>query len=150
VWAAFVVQAFLGDAQPLHWASANQVLGDNLRSVLGPHVAIPHNIGINHHHRPVLALVQAAGFVDAHATAQPGRLGQCLQLGMKIALAVARAGGPRRTLGPYVMTYKYMALKCGQAGLLLISICLQINVSPPIPAKFSWLAQRTPPASAKI
>jgi hypothetical protein len=62
----------------------------------------------------VLALVQAAGFVDAHATAQPRFPSQPLQLGVKIALAVACAGGPRRTLGPYVVTYKYVALKCGQ------------------------------------
>jgi hypothetical protein len=38
-----------------------------------------------------------------------------LQFGMKIALAVACTGGPRRTLGPRVVTNKYMVLKCGQS-----------------------------------
>jgi len=58
--AALRIQAFLGYAQPLNRPPSNQMLFDDLRRILRPHVAIPHGFRINHDGRPVLALIQAA------------------------------------------------------------------------------------------
>jgi hypothetical protein len=80
VRAAFGVQALVGHAQPLDRLAAHQVLLDDVRGIRGMHVAVPDRLGINHHHGPVFALVQAAGLVDAHRFAQARGPGKLLQL----------------------------------------------------------------------
>ena len=52
--------------------------------------AVPHGLGVDHHHGPVFALVQAAGFVDPHPAAQPGIASQLLQPRVQVALSIAR------------------------------------------------------------
>ena len=116
--AALGVQALLGHAQPFHRPSADQVLGDNLRCVFGPHIAVPDCLRVNHHHGPMFALVQAAGFVDAHPAAQPGGLGQLLQLRVQIAFSIGGAGRPGRVRGACVVADKDVAFECGQAVIL--------------------------------
>jgi hypothetical protein len=91
----------------------------------------------------VLALVQTAGFVDAHPRAQPGRFGALLQFGVQVAFTVHGTGRPRRSLGPRVVTDKNMALKCGQAVFLLIPARIQINASPLL-REVSTIALRSP------
>ena len=81
----------------------------------GLHIAIPDRLGIDHHHRPMFALVQAAGFVDAHPAAQSGRLGQLLQLCVQVAASIGGTGGARRARRACVAADKDVALKCGQA-----------------------------------
>ena len=93
------IQALLGHAQPLHRPAAHQVFRHNLGGVLRAHVAVPDGLRVNHHRGPVLALVQAAGFVDPHPAAQPGLLGQLLQPRVQIAFSIGGAGGPRRIGG---------------------------------------------------
>ena len=110
----FGIQALLGQAQPLDRPPRDQVLGDNLRRVLGLDMAVPDSIGIDHYSRSMLALVQAAGLVDAHLAGQPSGLGQLLQLCVQIAGSVGGAGRARRPLGPHVVADKDVALKCGQ------------------------------------
>jgi hypothetical protein len=80
VRAAFGVQALVGHAQPLDRLAAHQVLLNDVRGIRGVHVAVPDRLGINHHHGPVFALVQAAGLVDAHRFAQARGPGKLLQL----------------------------------------------------------------------
>lgn len=76
---ALRVQAGVGDPQPLHGPAGNQVLAHDLFGVFGLHSAIPDRVGIDDDRRPVLALIQAPGFVDAHLASQTGFARQLLQ-----------------------------------------------------------------------
>jgi hypothetical protein len=78
--AAFAVEAIVRYAEPLNGAARDEVLGDNLRRVRGLDVAVPDGIGVNYHGGAVLALIQAAGFVDADFAAEAGGFGALLQL----------------------------------------------------------------------
>ena len=91
VGAAFGVDALVGEAQPLDGPAAHQVLLDNRRRVLRLDRAVPHRFGIHHDGRPVFALIQAKGFVDANAVGKTGGFGQLLQLGVQFAFAVGGA-----------------------------------------------------------
>jgi hypothetical protein len=116
--AALRIDAPLSQPQPLDGPSAHQVLFHNRRRIRGLHVSVPHGLGINHHRRPVLALVQAEGFVDAHRGAQTGRLRQLLQLCVEIAFSIGSARWPGRIGRAGVVADKNMAFKCGQAVFL--------------------------------
>ncbi len=117
--AALGVDALLGQPQPLHGPAAHQVFRDNLRGVAELDVAVPDGLRVNHHCGAVLALVQTAGFVDAHLTAQPGGFGELLQLGVQFAFSVGGAGWAGRVGGAGVVADKDVAFKCGQALSLL-------------------------------
>ncbi len=69
------IQALIGNAQPLHWPPAHQVLRDNLRRILRLHIPVPNRFRIHNHRRPVFALVQAQGFVDPYSAGQTGVFG---------------------------------------------------------------------------
>ena len=86
------VQATVGDAQPFHWPTVHQMLLHNFRGIFGLHVSIPNSLGINDDGGPVLALVQAARFVDADASGEAGSLGLLLKSGVNGAVAVGSAG----------------------------------------------------------
>ncbi len=107
-------------AQPLHRPPAHQVLRHNLFRILGLHVAVPHRLGIHHHRRPVLALVQAAGLVDPHLRrpARP-RAQSCCNRVCSSLFPSRGAGRPRRIGGADVVADKNMAFKWGQAAILL-------------------------------
>ena len=72
MWAALGIYARVGQPQTFHGPSTDQVFRYNFFGILGPHVAVPHSFGVNHHGGSVLALVQASGLVDAHLSAKPG------------------------------------------------------------------------------
>jgi len=121
VRAVFCVDALIGQAQTFDRPPGDQVLGDNLRRVFRLDVPIPDRLGVNDDYRSVLALVKAAGFVDAHLAAQPSGLGQFLQLRVQLAGPICGARGPRRTLGPDVVADKDVVFECGQVEILLDS-----------------------------
>ena len=123
------VQALLGDAQPLDRPSAHQVLGDDGLGVLGLHVAVPHGLGVYHHHGTVLALVQAPGFVDPHPAVQAGLAGELLQPRMQVALPIGSAGASRSVNRADVVADKNVVFECGQAAILLASD--DSRVTPP-------------------
>ncbi len=79
------IHAAVGHAQPFHGSSAHQVLGYNFLRILGLHVAVPHCVRIDDHGGAVLALVKAAGLVNAHFPAQPGFARELLQPGVQAA-----------------------------------------------------------------
>jgi hypothetical protein len=68
----------------------------------------------------MLALVEAAGFVDPDTAAQAGFLRQLLKPRVQFALSVHSAGRPRRIRGADVMTDKNMAFEDGQAVISLL------------------------------
>ena len=116
---ALRVHALICQAQPLHRPPAYKMFFHNLCRVLWPHMAIPNRFRINHHRRPVLALVQTAGFIDAHAARQSCGFRQLLQLRMQVALSVAGTRRARRTFGAHVVANKDVAFKWGQSTILL-------------------------------
>jgi hypothetical protein len=117
--AALAVEASVCDAQTLHRPSTHQVLVHNLRSILRPHIAIPDRLGIHDHGRPVLALVEAPGLVNAHRGTQAGGLRQLLQLGVQFALAVACARRTRCSFGANIVADEDVTLKGWQTKILL-------------------------------
>jgi len=116
---ALRIDALLRQPQPLHRPSAHQVLIHYLLRVRRLHMPVPNSIGINHHHRPVFALIQAAGFVHANFAAQPRGLRKLLKLGKQFALPIGCARRPRCIGGPDIMANKDVALKNWQAVFLL-------------------------------
>jgi len=60
------VQAGVRNQQPLHGFASNNVRFDDFIYVAGSHPAIPDVIGIDHHVRPVLALIEASGLIRSH------------------------------------------------------------------------------------
>jgi len=67
------VDALIRQPEALHRPSAHQVLLHKLCGVCRLHVAIPDSFGIHHHRWSMFALVEAAGFVDAHGRAESSR-----------------------------------------------------------------------------
>lgn len=114
VRAALGVDALIVQPQSLDRFAANQVFRDDRFGILRLYTAIPNCLRVNHNCGPVLALVQAAGFVDAHPAAQAGGFGKLLQLRKQLARAIAGARGPRSTLGTNILTDKHMTFKRGQ------------------------------------
>lgn len=70
VWAAFGINARLGQAQALDGSTRHQVLLHDLRSVGRLHVAVPDCLRVDHDDRTVLALIETERLVDAHRGAQ--------------------------------------------------------------------------------
>jgi len=124
--AALCVQALIGNAQPPHRTAADQMLPHDLFGVLRPYAPVPDGVGIHHYRGPVLALVQAAGFVDAHLRAQPGFAGELLQARVQRARSVAGAGGPRRIGGTRVEADKDVTFKGRQARNLFDSVDFRV------------------------
>ncbi len=113
--AAFGVQTRIGDAQPLHGPAGDEVLAHDLFRVFGLDAAIPDGVRVDDDSGPVLALVEAAGLVDAHPAAQTGFARELLQARVQRAGSVTRAGGPRRIGRARIETDKDVAFKWGQA-----------------------------------
>jgi hypothetical protein len=118
MWTALRVQALVGNAQPFDRPAANQVLCDDLGRVFGPHAAIPDGLRVDHHRGPMLALVQAAGFVNAYSSSETSFFCQLLQTSVQVAFSIGRAGRSGCIGGAGIMTDKNVVLEYGQTGLL--------------------------------
>jgi hypothetical protein len=112
------VEAFVGKAKALDGAAGDEVLVDDFGGVFQADVAVPDSLRVDDDSRPVFALVEAAGLVDADAWGEAGSLGELLDGGVELGLPVGVAGGAWGVLGTGVGTDKYMAFKRGQAVLL--------------------------------
>jgi hypothetical protein len=109
--AAFGIDAAIGEAQAFDGLSADQVLLHDLSRIRRLHMAVPNRLRVNHNGGPMLALVETAGFIDAHRRAQPCGLGQLLQLRVQFAFSIGGARGARRIGRTGVQTHKNMAFK---------------------------------------
>ena len=116
------IYARISQPQPFHRPSTHQVLGHDLFRVFRRHMPVPDRVGVHHNRRPVLALVQAAGLVNAHFCAQPGLARKLLQPRVQRTRSVACARRTRRIGGASVVTNKNVAFKWGQAENLLSPI----------------------------
>jgi hypothetical protein len=110
------IDALFGQAQPFHRPAAHQVLLDNLGGVLRRDAAVPDSLGVHDYRGSVLALVKAAGLVNAHGGSQAGSPAQLLQLGMQFALAIGGAGWTGRIGGTGIKADKDVTLKRWQRG----------------------------------
>jgi len=113
VRAAFGVEALAGYTQAFYGTAGDEMLGDYLSRIRGLDVAVPYGFGIDHDHGAVLALVQAAGFVDADPAAQAGSFGALLEFSVQIAGSIGGAGGTGCAFGARVVADKDVALKGG-------------------------------------
>ena len=68
--AAGGIQALFGQAQALDRSPAYDVRLNDLFDVRFANAAIPDGLGIDHHVRPVLTLVEASGLIRANASLQ--------------------------------------------------------------------------------
>src|SRR5262245_52210422 len=98
------------DAQTLDDASVLQMLGDDLVNVLLVDVGVPDGVGIDDHHRPLLAAVETSRLVDAHL-ARAGKL-EALHavLGVVAHLLRAAVGAALLAVGALVAAEEDMTL----------------------------------------
>ena len=59
------IEAPISQHQPFYRAPMHQMLSHNLIHICRRHMPIPDGFGIDHHRRPMLALIQASGLVCA-------------------------------------------------------------------------------------
>ena len=114
------VDARVGQAQALHRPAIHKVFLHNFRGIFGLHMPVPDRLGIDHNRRPMLALVEAAGFVDPDGISQARSLGELLQLRMQLALSIRSARRPRSAFRTGIMADKNVTLEQGQSMLLLL------------------------------
>ena len=119
--AALGVDALVGKAQALDGLAAYEVLAHDCLGVYRLYVAVPHCLGIDDNRWTVLALIQAAGLVDAYAACQIRGFGRLLQRCVNFVSATGCARGARRTVRALICTDKDMMFKDGQWGSILLS-----------------------------
>jgi hypothetical protein len=139
------IDARIGQAQSLYRPAVYQVLLHNLRGIFRLHMPVPDSLGIHNDSRPVLALIKAAGLVDADGISQAGGLGELLQLRVQFALSISRARGPRSTFWTGIVANKNVVFEQGQASLLQTSA---YRAKPS--ANFPHLQLLTPPPSERM
>lgn len=115
----FGVEAIFIDAKTLDGAAGDEVLGNDDFCIFGADVAVPHRLGVNDDHGAVLALIEAAGLVDAHAAGEAGFPAQLLQAAVQFAFAVGSARRTGRVGWADIVANEDVAFKPGQAGILL-------------------------------
>jgi hypothetical protein len=112
------VDARVSEAKPFDRHATDQMTLDDLGDVGFRDAAVPHGVGIHDDRRTVLALIEAAGFIGAHAPLQlaidEGLFESLLQpvAGVGIARAARVAG---LTL---VVADEDVSLEWGHAGLV--------------------------------
>ena len=89
------VDARVGDAEPGHRRAADQMLVDDLGHVGERDAAVPDGLGIDHHRRAVLALIEAPGAIGAYAPLQAA-LGDRLLEGLVERLGAGRIAAAAR------------------------------------------------------
>ena len=90
------VDAGVGKAEALDGAAMEEVLLNDLFGIVGVGETVPDGLGINDHDGAVLALVEAAGFVDADALLEAGGFDGILEGAaefLAVFVAAAGAGG---------------------------------------------------------
>ena len=127
--AGLCIQALAGYAQAFHGPAADQMLLNDSIGIVGLDIPVPDGLRVDHHRGTVLALVKAAGLVDADTTAKAGFFGELLEPRVQIAFSIAGAGGPRRIGGTRVVADKDVAFEGGQAVVLLSAVLLNTGDS---------------------
>ena len=111
--AGFGVQAGVGDAKALDGAAGDEVFGDDFFCVFGFDSAVPDGVRVDDNGGTVLALIEAARFVDADAAGEAGFAGELRETCVNGALAIGGAGGAGRIGRTDVVTDEDVAFEEG-------------------------------------
>ena len=114
MWARSGIDTRLCQAQPLHRAAVLHMLLNDLRDILRLDKAIPDRLGVNDHRRPVLALIQAAGFVGTHGRFQTCGSDRLFEQSLQLAFSVGRAAPARAAGFPLIGADKQVSLESCQ------------------------------------
>jgi hypothetical protein len=118
------VEAGPGEAQPLHGAAMDEMLGNNFIDVFELDEAVPDGLGINHNRRAVLALIEAAGLIGADEMLEAGIFDRVLECRLQFLAAVRKTAWAGRGFVALIGTDKDVMLKFRHGGFLfLVSFC---------------------------
>ncbi len=119
------IEAGSGEAQPLHGAAMDEVLGDDFFYIFQMNEAVPDGLGIDHHGRAVLALVEAAGLVGTDEMLEASVFDGVLEGGFELFAAVRQAAWAGRGFVALIRTDKDVMFKFRHGGgfLFLVSFC---------------------------
>lgn len=90
------IDAGVGKAETLDGAAVEEVLLDDLLGVVGVGETVPDGFGVDDEDRAVLALIEAAGLIDANAVLEAGGFDGVLEGSaefLAVFVAAAGAGG---------------------------------------------------------
>ena len=116
---ALGVQARIGQPQTLHRATVQQVLLDNLAHVADTDKAVPDGVGIDHHDRAMLALVQTSQFIGADLALQSGFFDGVLECALQLGAALIGAAWPGGALIAFVDAKQEVVLELRHAEAFL-------------------------------
>ena len=117
--ATLCIQTRIGQPQPLHRPPMRQVFLDDLLHVLHLYKAIPDRVRIDHHHRPMLALVQASQFIRPDLPLQPRLFDRVFEGRFQLFASLPGATWPVGLLVALVGADKHMMLKLSHFPALL-------------------------------
>jgi len=95
----------------------NQMLLHDLLHILHVDETIPDRLRIDHHHRPMLALVQTPGLIRPYRPLQPRILDRVLESPFQLPAAFAPATRPCRILVAFIRADKQMMPKLCQIDI---------------------------------
>jgi hypothetical protein len=110
------VQAGIGQPQALHRTAVQQMLLNDFSHVPGMHKAVPDGVGIDHHDRSVLALVETAQLIRPDLSLQPGVLDGVLERALQLSAALAGAAWTRCAFVAFVGADEDVMLELRHAG----------------------------------
>ena len=110
------VDTGIRQAEEFDRTAADEVLGDDLADVVEVDEAVPDGLRIDDHDGAVLALVEAAGLVDADAVLEAGFLGGILQGGAELFAVLVAAAGAVGGVVALVEADEDVAFKIGHWG----------------------------------
>jgi len=119
MWATLCIQTRIGQPQPLHGPAMRQMLRDDLLHV--PHInkPIPDRIRIDHHHRPMLALIQATQLIGPDLPLQPGLLDRVFEGRLQLLAVLSGAAWTRSARVTLIRADKNMMLELSHFPVLL-------------------------------
>jgi len=113
--ASLGIQARIRQPQPLHRPAVHKMFSHNLLHIFHMHKPIPDRIRIDHHDRPMLALVETAQLIGANLPLQSRVLHGVFESRFKLPATLLAATGPRRVLVPLIGTDKNVVLELWQS-----------------------------------
>ena len=100
------IQARIRQPQPLHRPPMHKMFVHNLVHIFHMNKPIPDGIWINHHNRPMLALVQATQFISADLALQSSLFHCILESRLQLPAVLPAAAWSRSALVPLIGTNK--------------------------------------------
>lgn len=105
------VDAAFRQPQTLNRLSTGKMLLRNLDEVVNADKAVPNGLGIDHEHRAMLALVEAAGVLNTNLALGSGFLHRLFQHTLKVLGAFVPTARARCIRSSLIRTNKYMMVK---------------------------------------